>query len=399
MIKDKIDKNQLDKAQEIALYAISNLNFVDESVIRKLVAHQVKDKLYQNAMALAKAMKFNSRNSKLINNIFSEIIYHMLENENLDKTVDTYIEIYREHHITPASYVLIKRLIKENNFERLNEVMDVNVDIHGKNNTLVQCAFGFIETENVHHASEIFKELQKTGPKENIFIRQKIDSYFDKNNLDLLSKTLIASFGNISNADRDYLYEKILLILCRRGGDVNEILEKCEAMIDETLKPSKKTLNIVQKYLKQNGSLLPKEWLDEANLSPEGINRDLEIALNEDRLDDARIIIFDALQNEKGQVLRRILRFFLKKCSEMGDVNTFDALREYLDEWARREIQFYKYETIAHTKSQIGMEMIEKWKNQFNEADEKTLKELIKMFPLEFYDLLSGQPDLMEECK
>lgn len=399
LIRMNIHKGDLPRAENIAVNAIEHLKLLDPNVIKSLSQHQIQENRIDEALSLAhKLHSAHSMHSS--SNIYSNIVFQMLQNNDIQKALQVFLQIGKKYRLTPASYIIMKRLIIEKEFNELNDVMDILIQVHGRNNALIQCAEAFIETANVEQASNIFEELKQINGGHSLpFIQHRIDFYYEKSNIDFLEKLLIATSTSISASDRKYLYDKIIMDLCRRKANINDIVSKCTLMIKENLKPSPIAFEILKNYLKKNNTGVPAKWSTDEDGMPGKSNKEdeLEKALKENRLEDARVIFFESLDS-KEQILRRILRFFLTKSAQAGEVATFNNLREHFDEWTRQQTDFYKYEVIAHTANNSGIEIIQKWKRTFTESDAKDFKILVQAFPRQFFELLVNEHHLIREC-
>lgn len=399
LIQTNIHRGDIPRAENIAVNAIAHLKLVDLKVIKSLNQHQIRANRIDEAMSVAHKLH-SAHPWHTSSNIYSNILFQMLKKNDIQKAIQVFLQIGRKYRLTPASYIIMKRLIVEKEFNELNEVMDVLIKVHGRNNALIQCAEAFIDTDNVEQGSNIFKELKQINGDHSLpFLQHRIDFHFEDSNIDLLEKLLIATSTSISASDRMYLYDKIIMDLCRRKADVNGIISKCTLMIKEHLKPSPIALEILKNFLKDNNTAIPDEWSTDDDNMPSKSNKEdkLEKALKENRLEDARDIFFESLDS-KEQILRRIIRFFLTKSAEAGDVATFNRLRENFDEWTRQHTDFYKYEVMAHTANNSGIEIIQKWKWALTESDANDCKSLIQIFPRQFFELLVNEHHLVGEC-
>lgn len=392
MVSKSIERNELEKAEAILLKEINILSQTDEHKLRDLIQLYINDNQVEHALNLTNAFQLLHPRFSTGNN-YSEIVHGFLNANNIEKAVEVFIRISNEERKTPAATPLIKYLIENKEYDILNKVLDANINVHGEISTLRKCALALVETNNIDQASKIFAQLRKDFASKDLLFGLNI-----KNDLKYLSNLLIAT-AVLSPNDRTYIYENILLAMCQQGCDANEILEKCKAMVNENLEPSASILKMVRDKLAFRGETLPQEWQTRSEKALTEIDRNLETAVNENRLDDAKHILFDALEDSDKTILRQKLRFLLAKLAENGDVDAFDRLREHFDEATRRELRFYKYETRAHMKSKTGKDLIQKWSKCVDQANENTLKIAIQTFPLEFYDLLANEPNLITECK
>lgn len=90
----------------------------------------------------------------------------------------TFNEFVEKHRITPLKSTLTTRLIELEDAQRLQQVMDASIKVHGEMNSLYDLVFAFLECGRVRQAKKVL-EVMDDNKMWNFFIFNKLSIFTD----------------------------------------------------------------------------------------------------------------------------------------------------------------------------------------------------------------------------
>ena len=84
---------------------------------------------------------------------------HLRKND-INEAVRTYERIARETKLTPSKFTLIKQLIKNNDYEKIQRILDVSIKVAGEELTLYDAIFSFLSLGKTEYAQKLLGAVQ-----------------------------------------------------------------------------------------------------------------------------------------------------------------------------------------------------------------------------------------------
>lgn len=77
--------------------------------------------------------------------------------DDVDSALNTFINFVEKYRITPLKSALTAKLIELEDAQRLQQVMDASIKVHGEMNSLYDLVFSFLECGRVRQAKKVLE--------------------------------------------------------------------------------------------------------------------------------------------------------------------------------------------------------------------------------------------------
>lgn len=360
-------------------------------------------------------------------------VYLLEGNTNLNKAMSKFEDICNKYQVTPWKNELACRLIQAEDAANLQRLTDLSTNIHGEVNSLYDLVFSFIDCGRIRQARKI---LETPGLRNR---PQRINAACERYRSEGMIQSLeglIEATKDLNHIDRADIYYNLLLSYCK-NDEVNKALSLWTKMQEDDITPTdaflvklaeflrKKKIDIPfvvpnDKWVKKSSEAAPRIEeekhlpIKENNRKGPSLNQyreavkrgDIETAqlireqLNEGtkfsigdhsimvealvkagRLNEATKYVFEML-DEKLYPVPRILKFYLNKVANAGDIGVIERIGETITDETKRLVSFDNKLCHAHIVAGNAENYLNGLMNDFDNAktDEK-LGELASKFP------------------
>lgn len=321
---------------------------------------------------------FVKKGVPLKSEIISPLVAVFLDQNQLDAAFESFCNVAQAYRLTPCKHNLLCKLIESQDVERLNRVVAVASDIHNENNSLYDLAVALIVCNRVAQANDVFKKLEINSGR----LHKTIEHFSNELNAQKLESLLTATKDYISSEDRLRIYEQLLLVYCRLGENDN-VTTLCASMQAENICPSEDVI----KKLRHVRNLLPVAWSKATNENVHTKSA-IEQAVDANQLNAAESLILNQIKENKP-FDRRVLRFFLSKCSQNGNVDMLTSLSDHLDDETKLHVQFDAYLFKAY----VNAKQPEKYLDYLSSVTDA------RKIPIESIQILEQYPHLLKQCE
>ena len=83
-----------------------------------------------------------------------------LEKNDINEAVRTFERIARENKLLTSKFTLVKELIKNNDYEKIQRVLDVSIKVVGEELTLYDAIFSFLSLGKTEYAQKLLGAVQ-----------------------------------------------------------------------------------------------------------------------------------------------------------------------------------------------------------------------------------------------
>jgi len=356
-----------------------------------------------------------------VNMVLGPLVKVHLIREDLEGALAAFEHCCKSFHTTPWKNELFIRLIKLEDAERLQKVVDLSSEVHGEMNTMYDLAFSFIEGGQFRQARKIF---ETPGFRAR---HQRLDAICEKfleNNKIKEMEELVTITRDLFDVDRDRMYHHLIRAYAK-SGDTAKALGVWTTMQEENVQPSDNTLAFLGTFLLRSGCQVPFVIPNEQTASRQNVsqldtllrNADVEEALSLKRSYDGegrpisiaqysalielllrKERVNDAVSIAKEMLAKdvyphnNVLRILLHKLSDAGDIGTLTYLDDRLPENAKRVVGFNNFKSEAYVNGGRHLE--------FLETLEKGCPENRSSVPTGgILQLLNSHPDLIERVE
>lgn len=84
-----------------------------------------------------------------------------IRRDDTEGALKAFLECVEKHRITPLKSVLTMKLIESEDAQRLQQVMDASIKVHGEMNSLYDLVFAFLECGRVRQAKKVLEVMIK----------------------------------------------------------------------------------------------------------------------------------------------------------------------------------------------------------------------------------------------
>lgn len=328
---------------------------------------------------------------KITGMIAGPLIKVHLSRDDIEGALKTFLECVETYRVTPLKSTLTTRLIESEDAQRLQQVMDASIKVHGEMNSLYDLVFAFLECGRVRQAKKVLETpgLRARGPRIDTVCKRYVD---EKRITEL--ENLIKITKDVYGVDRNMMYT-YLLSACINTKDVARAAGLWTQMQEEDFQPNPEFLQKLGRFLEEQNEPVPftipevlenetvpnasnsiasslngkknpvaskpKKDISESKSSKKGefltaikngdINAALElkkelesqgdnisvrqksdlveVAVKAGRLDVATQLVLE-LEKSGGYPVPRIFRFYMKALASAGDQQSIRMIGEYL---------------------------------------------------------------------
>lgn len=75
----------------------------------------------------------------------------------MENALNTFLQCVEKYRVTPLKSVLTTQLIEKEDTQRLQQVMDASIKVHGEMNSLYDLVFAFLECGRVRQAKKVLE--------------------------------------------------------------------------------------------------------------------------------------------------------------------------------------------------------------------------------------------------
>ncbi|XP_055302388.1 uncharacterized protein LOC129568474 [Sitodiplosis mosellana] len=330
---------------------------------------------------------------KHVNRRVLEIIIKnvLRKHKDVDATFNLFDRIAQQFHVTPLSLVLTCELIKLNDIEKLEKLLEIISKLHGQVNGFYDMAFAFTICGRIDQAKRIFCSLETQDSNRfeyfinNLKLRRQVEN---------LRNLLAATANCVSKECRANMYSALLELCAYEHNPRKIIANVCSAMNEEQIIPTDESIQKIRKLMKRTNSEIPKTWIQ---IQPNTDNTEvkLQALLNENNIQEANTILYDSL-NSETPIQRNIMRYCLLRNAESGSIAIFDDLKLKFDSQTKIQLKFYTYECAAYIKAGKSEEYMKIIRNAKSGMDSK---ELAVSISERVIDMIESNPNIYEEYK
>lgn len=141
---------------------------------------------------------------------------HLLR-DDLDAAVKQFVLLTQEYRETPLTMELMTRLIKANDMTRLEHIVNVSSEIHGKQNVSTQLAFAFLDVGKTEEASKILKKVGVAFAS----LRNRAELLIKRRDVDGIVK-MVHVLKEVSGVDQHQLNDYLVRARSQEGIDVEK---------------------------------------------------------------------------------------------------------------------------------------------------------------------------------
>lgn len=369
--------------------------------------------------------------------LLAPLIAVHLKNNDLPEALRIFEAVCAKYNITASVRELSCKLIQNDDWIELEKVFNLNCEISGRYNGLVNLAFSFIACGQTDRAQNIFnlKELSEKQCQINT-----VCTHFIKKATAEECECLLKAIENIHFINKIGLFEKLLAHYIKSESPVKAMLLYDRA-IDEHV-------NLDDKFLIELGTFLQKNFIDvpfnipqkrkgQGKLKPikpttkllellqtnnrqsifecyrrlspssghRALNTDLYyrlftkfIALN--AMNEAQEVLFDMLDLRLVPSLRSFRKFLGRK-AWIGDIETLDNVGKLITYSLKDKIGYHTRVIAAHINRGHCEELVNKWTKQLEGANNALLVEQLnaELAPKGIYGMLFVDSSILPNCK
>lgn len=332
-------------------------------------------------------------NRERVNRQVLEIIIKSVlwKHRDLDATFNLFDRMACQFRTTPLMLVINCELIKLGDTERLEKLLTIATNLHGKVNSFYDMAFAFTICGRIDQAKRIFESLETEDA-------HKIESFI--NNLKMrrkvkdLNNLLVATENYVSKENRAKIFSALLELYAYENDADKDIVTICSAMEKEEILPTDESINKIVKLMQRKNIEIPKAWL-QMQTNVNHLESKLQALLGENNMQEANKMLYDSLKS--GTPLERnVMRYCLLKNGENGNITIFEDLKPQLDLPTKIQLKFYTYECQAYIKSGKSGDYMKILRTATKSGD---LKELAVTISDHVIDMIESNPAIYDECE
>lgn len=315
----------------------------------------------------------------------------LYKHKDLDTTLNLFIRIIKQFRMSPLRQVIVCELINRDDTERLEEILKMLSNLHGKDNSYYDMAFAFTICGRTDQAKRIFSSFEMPDFNKiddftiNLKLRQQIKE---------LHNLLVATENWASKESRAKIYSALLELYVYKNG-TNEIVTKlCSAMNEEQITPTGESIQKIVKFMERSDIEIPQLWVPRISNDDESEAK-LQMSLKENNIQEANRIFYSFLESETP-LQRNKMRFCLKKNAENGYTKIFEDLKSKFDQQTKNQLKFYTYECEAYLKAGKSEEYIKIIRDAEKNGN---MNELAASISDGAIDIMESNPNLYEECR
>lgn len=284
--------------------------------------------------------------------VFEQIIRNYLKHQDLDAALDVFKRIAEKFRMTPYMQSITCELIEKMDVDRLEEVLHISTNIHGKSNSFHNMAVSFAICNQIEPAQKIFTSINSENRQ--FLLENTVDNFKNRRQSKNLHNLLAATVDCASKETRQKMYVALLEIYSNEKA-TDSIANIISAMEKEAIIPTEDVAKLT-KLLNRNDIEVPESWISK----PEDGSKQsqLESLLHANKLDEANQMLVDSFKMEEP-LERSVIRFCMSKNAEAGNIDFFKKLRSKLDAKTRIMLRFDYYEGDAYCGSGKGAEYVQ----------------------------------------
>lgn len=390
------------------------------------------------------------------NVLLGPLIKVHLVNDDLGSAMNTFEEICQQYRVTPWKNELACRLIQKEDATNLQKITDLSTDIHGEVNSLYDLVLSFVECGRIRQARKILETPGlRTRPQR---INYACERYRQEGMVQPL-EGLIEATKDMNHIDRMDIYYNLLLSYIKEEQP-DKALGLWTKLQEENITPSDQFLISLSDFLKQNSIEVPfivpestrvintqiatkerprRQASKLVTTEQEPIvstpiqeyrkairSKDINFALslkeklpfNEkltvfdksnlieglvkiDRLNEAKRIVKEMLENEGTFPAPRIFRFFMNKLAHVGDVAALEEIGQKLSPEIKRIVSYDNRYCHANVVSGQAEKYIKTLEDELSLAKtDEQVKQIAEKFPRGgAIGILEDHPELADQFK
>lgn len=380
-----------------------------------------------------------------VNNVLlGPLIKAYLLKDDMKGALDEFENCCRQYRATPWKNELTCKLIQAEDANSLQRLTDLSTEVHGEVNSLYDLVLAFVECGRVRQARKI---LETPGLRPRNERLQLACERYKNDGLVAPLEGLVEATKDMSHIDRSEIYYNLLLSY-EKNSEVDKALGLWTQMQEEDVNIPDEFLLALGRLLKQSGrpvpfdmtNLVQREEKSEENakktehysrvsegkkqLSAALLNGNIDRAIGvqkrlEDsgyqvprqyrtevieqlvkagRIGEATKVMSDWLQAKTIPHLS-VLKLFINRLAQTGDVNSFRHIGELLDDKLRRIVSYDNKLTTCMNFAGEGKKVLDELEKNIDEA--KTPEEVdaaAERFPRGgIYGILETSPDLLSQ--
>lgn len=380
--------------------------------------------------------------TEVSNVLLGPLIKAYLLKDDIKGALDEFESCCRQYRATPWKNELTCKLIQAEDANSLQRLTDLSTEVHGEVNSLYDLVLAFVECGRIRQARKILETpgLRPRTDRINLACER-----YKNDGLIAPLEGLVEATRDISHIDRSEIYYNLLLSYAK-NSEVDKALGLWTQMQEEDVNIPDEFLLVLGKLLKDNGRPVPfamdslvqrENALGEDNkrtevdstgselkktLSAALANGDVDRALSiQKRLEDSgyqvprqqRTEIIEQLikADRIGEATKLIsnwvqsktlphvsvLKLFVNRLAQTGDVNAFKHIGEFLDAKLRRIVSYDNKLTTCMNFAGEGKKMLDELEKAIDDA--KTPEEVdaaAEKFPRGgVHGILESSPELI----
>merc|ERR1719376_1025704 len=173
---------------------------------------------------------------------------------DLEPAYEAFMKIATEHGVMPYKTAILRRLIRAEDKEKLQEVLNISAKLSGDTHSLFDLACAFLEEDKKRQAVKILQNPYIRIPSATIV--GKFDFYLKQDESAERMEKLLELTGHIRGVDRRPFFSKLLHAYDKQG-DHAKALELWSRMQEENVTPSNQFMSELAQVLKKHGQPVP----------------------------------------------------------------------------------------------------------------------------------------------
>ena len=101
-----------------------------------------------------------------------------LKKNDINEAVRTFEKIALENKLLPSKFTLVEELIKNNDYEKIQRVLDLSIKVVGEELTLYDAIFSFLSLGKTEYAQKLLGAVQNLSSNRNSYLLCSIFNRF-----------------------------------------------------------------------------------------------------------------------------------------------------------------------------------------------------------------------------
>ncbi|XP_018009682.1 leucine-rich PPR motif-containing protein, mitochondrial [Hyalella azteca] len=172
---------------------------------------------------------------------------------DIESAMACIVDCKKNYNVLPFKSGLTKELIKREDTQRLQQLVDMTTDLYGEYNSLLDLTIGFVDEGRVKEAKRVLETPGLRIPNERLV---HLCELYARENKTKCLEDLLAATADVSSVDRRPIFHHLLKSIIK-DGNCDKALALWTQMQDEDVFISDQFLHDLGTFLQENGKTVP----------------------------------------------------------------------------------------------------------------------------------------------